>query len=234
VKPLPETRVVLNTLVGYGRTEIVEGLATLVQQTRIIVPELSGLSLGRVEDGLVFTLVASSVDVAAIDAAQYLDGGPCVEATAEATIEAWTLPADAQDLHDEQRWATYVRATAAAGIASSLSLPVMSDGRAIGSVNLYASTPDAFDGNHAELAKVLGASVTEVVANADLTFSTRLQAAQAPVRLAYHDIQIAVGIIAERLKVNVEDARERLADSAERAAITQLEAARALIETLTG
>ena len=168
MEPVPETRVVLNQLVRHGETEIVAALADMTRLTAAIVPEIVGLSLGHVQHGLVFTLAASDVDTAVIDAAQYLGGGPCVEASTGAHTETWTLPEDPEELLDERRWAMYARASAAAGIASSLSLPLLSDGRAVGGVNLYASTPDAFDGHHEELAHALGTSASDAVSNADL------------------------------------------------------------------
>jgi GAF domain-containing protein len=234
VEPVPETRVVLNQLVRHGETEIVAALAEMARLTAAIVPEIVGLSLGHVQHGLVFTLAASDVDTAVIDAAQYLGGGPCVEASTGAHTETWTLPEDPEELLDERRWAMYARASAAAGIASSLSLPLLSDGRAVGGVNLYASTPDAFDGHHEELAHALGTSASDAVTNADLSFRTRTEAAEAPERLAGNDdIQLAAGIIAQSHGLSLETARERLAEAAAQAGIAQVEAARAVIHTHT-
>jgi GAF domain-containing protein len=204
----------------------------MARLTAAIVPEIVGFSLRHVQYGLVFTLAATDVDTAVIDAAQYLGGGPCVEASTGAHTETWTLPEDPEELLDERRWAMYARASAAAGIASSLSLPLLSDGRPVGGVNLYASTPDAFDGHHEELARALGTSASNAVTNADLSFHTRTDAAEAPQRLAEHDdIHMAAGIIAESQGVSVETARERLAEAAAQAGITEVEAARAVIHT---
>jgi hypothetical protein len=77
----------------------------------------------------------------------------------------------------------YTQASAAHGVASSLSLPLLRVGGVVGSVNLYASTPDAFEGHHGDLADAWGSSPAAVVANADLSFATRLEAVEAPQRL---------------------------------------------------
>ena len=61
------------------------------------------------------------------------------------------------DALDEQQWLLYARTSAAAGVATSLSLPLRQNGQVTGSVNLYASAPNAFEGHHDELAAIFGA-----------------------------------------------------------------------------
>lgn len=207
MEPLPETQQVLADLAGYVGTDVAATLLTMGTRAKEIVPECVGLSLGRVEDGITLTLVASSDESAVLDAVQYLDGGPCVDAADKAE------PLDVRhtELLDESRWQMYARATAAAGVASSLSLPIIREGRVVGGVNLYASTPNAFDGRHEELARALHASAEGAVTNADLTFETRRRAAEAPARLAdLEDIDIATGIVAASQDVGIDTALARL------------------------
>ena len=194
-----------------------------------LVPECVGLSLAVLEGGLTFTLVASDLQAAALDAAQYLDGGPCVDAVEEGRRHSVTI----EDLLDEGRWQIYAESSAAVGVASSLSLPIFRGGRVVGGVNLYASTPDAFNGRHQVLADAVGASVQDAVTNADLSFSTRKAAAEAPTRFNdERDIDVALGVIAARRDVEIAAARRRLDDAAQRAGITTVQAARALIRLL--
>jgi GAF domain-containing protein len=225
VEPVPGTREVLKGLMDQGDIDLVTALFEMGRLAQEIVPECVGLSLGQTEDGIVFTLVASSVEVAAIDAAQYLDGGPCVEASTAGR----PMDVDPDDPLDENRWAIYARASAAAGVASSLSLPLLAGDRVVGGVNLYASTPNAFDGHHEELANALDASAKGAVTNADLSFRTRREAERAPAWLAdSQDVNIAVSLICERQQVDEETARTRLRGAAERAGITEIQAARAV------
>jgi GAF domain-containing protein len=193
------------------------------------VPATVGLSLALLKDGLTLTLVASSDQISALDAVQYLDGGPCVEAAHEARV----IAVDRDNILDEGRWQMYAQATAASGVASSLTLPISRQGRVVGTVNLYAATADAFDGHHPELAEALTGSAQSVVTNADLSFSTRLAAAAEPTRLADADaINIAVGIISASQDVDIPTAQERLLLAATRAGITQAQAARAVREAI--
>jgi GAF domain-containing protein len=225
VEPTPETRDAFVELARHGSTDLVVLVLDMGRRAEEIVPDCVGLSLGLFEEGMAFTLVSSVVQIAALDAVQYLDGGPCVEAAhANDTIEV-----NAADLIDEDRWRMYAQASAATGVASSLTLPILSGERVVGSVNLYAATEDAFVGHHDELAAALGASAEHAIVNADLSFDTRLAAAETPVRVAEgSEIDRALGIIAANQHVDIPTARERLRQAAARAGITEAQAARAV------
>jgi GAF domain-containing protein len=152
VEPLPETAEALRELARVGEVSLGITLYAMATRVRAVVPELVGLSLAVLEDEVTLTLVASSERLAALDAVQYLDGGPCVAAAARAE----PLDVNVDDLLDEGRWQLYAAASAASGVASSLSLPVMDGARVVGGVNLYAATPDAFTGKHEEIAEAIG------------------------------------------------------------------------------
>jgi len=147
----------------------------------------------------------------------------------EAAHEAAVVNLDRDDLLAEDRWKLYSQLTAAAGVESSLTLPILEHGRVIGTINLYAATSDAFEGHHEALAQALGASAQDAITNADLSFSTRLAAAESPTRLAdQDDIDIAVGIIAATREVDIPVAQRLLQAAAARAGIREGQAARAI------
>jgi hypothetical protein len=225
VEPIPESDAALDEYLSFGDTDARDELLELGRVAREIIPELVGLSLTVVEDGVTFTLVASDDEVAAIDLAQYVDGGPCQEGIETGEI----IQQEVADLFDEQGWLSYARASAARGVASSLSLPVLQDGRPVLGINLYASTPDAFDGHHEELAGALKASAAGIVTNADLSFRTRLQATQALDRIGeQRDFDIGVGVLAAQLDLTVEQATEQILALAARAGVTPAQAGRVL------
>jgi GAF domain-containing protein len=225
VEPTPETVEAFDKLARRGSTDLVELVLTMGRRARRIVPECVGLSLALFEDGLSFTLAASSEDIAALDAVQYVDGGPCVKGALDNEV----IDAHPGDLVDEDRWQLYARTSAAVGVASSLTLPVLRDGQVIGSVNLYAATADAFAGHHEDLGAALGASAEHAILNADLSFSTRRAAVETPQRVAeQYEIDIALGIISASQGLDMPTARERLRDAAARAGITEVQAARAI------
>ena len=196
----------------------------------MVVPDLVGLSLGLSREGVTFTLVASSSGTAVVDAAQYVDGGPCVEVTEG---RAASLEVDTQDPLDEERWRIFAGMGAAAGVASSLSLPVYREGHLVGGLNLYAASRGSFTGHLDALAGLVGADSAEAVSNADLSFSSRQDAMAAPGIL--HDqqeVDTAVGLIAGLQGVDVQVAERRLRDAATRSGIPVALVARALVLAL--
>jgi GAF domain-containing protein len=226
LEPLPETSEALRMLAVQGETTLATHLHELAHRVKALVPDLVGLSLGVAADGVTLTLVASADLLAGLDAVQYLDGGPCVEAMERSEPLDTTIEA----LLDEDRWQLYAQASAAAGIASSLSLPIMGRrGRVVGGVNLYASTGDAFTGLHDAIAEAVESDARLAVANADLSFRTRKDAQDAPTRISEGgDINVALGIIAASQGVDIPIARERLRNAAAQAGITEAQAAKAL------
>jgi hypothetical protein len=217
LEPIPATRLALEELDRQGDAQVgVQLLAKGVQVTRI-VPECFGLSLTLFAEDLTFTLIGSGPEIAALDSVQQPDSRPCVDAAHRGH----------DDVLAEERWRMDAQHDAAAGVASSLTLPIETAGGVLGTISMYASTADAFEGHHQELGAVLEASAEHAVTNADLSFSTRFDAAKAPTVLAdQDDVDIAVGIIAARLGVDIPTAQHWLREAAAAAGITEGQAAR--------
>ncbi len=227
VEPVPETDQALSQL----SPELVEALHGQMSRAQQIVPELVGVSLASTAEGVTFTFVASSDMVATLDAFQYLDGGPCVEAVRRGE----TVHVPDADALDETRWQLFSRAESVAGVSATLSLPVVTEGRVTGGVNLYASEAGAFQGHHDQLADVFGAWAAGAVTNADMMFQTRLEAAKTPARLdALDDIAKAVGVVAATQGVSTDEARTRLEHAGTLAGIATANLARAVLNDLTG
>jgi len=229
VEPIPETSEAIDEFGPFTTgSDLLERLREMSDLVTEIVPECVGLSIAYREHGVTFTLVASDETIAALDGFQYVDDGPCVAAVRE---DRGPVEFSAEDPLAEERWHLFSRACAAAGIASTLTLPIMADHTAVGSVNLYAAAPHAFTGKHTPLAHVLGAWAPGAVANADLSFDTRRTAQQAP-QLLYEEtrLQVALGILAALLDVSVDAATARLQDAAERAGVSPTEMVELIIE----
>ena len=100
----------------------------------------------------------------------------------------------------------------------------------MGGVNLYASTADAFTGHHDDLALLMGTTAAEAVSNADLSFSTRLEARAAPAQIRDRTaIDTAVGLLAALRHSDIDTARRQLIEAAARAGITEALVARVLV-----
>lgn len=231
LEPLPETVEAVGELGPGPDDDLLPELGRLISRATEVVPSLAGVSLARSHDGVTFTLVSSSERAAALDAVQYVDGGPCVEGGHDAEVHA--LHGD--DPLDEERWRLFSAATAAHGVRSTLTLPVLTGGEVVGTVNLYAAQPHAFDDRVGPLADVFGAWAEGAVTNADLSFSTRDAAREAPQRLRDRStFEVATGIVAAQLDVDVEAAEAHLLDAAAQAGVEPVELALEVIRVRWG
>jgi GAF domain-containing protein len=228
LEPVPETGRALTGLAGSVDKPLAAELMRQAEQLEDVVPNLVGLSVAMVREGLTFTLAATQEHIALLDAVQYVFGGPCVDAA----MQGSTLHGGDNDegLLNEQRWAEFARASAARGVMSTLSLPVHDEGRVVGSVNLYAATPNAFRGKEPRVAAIMGAWAPGAVHNADLSFSTREAARLTPQRL--EDMGVldqAAGVVMAAQAVDEVRARQIIADAARQAGQDELAVAREVI-----
>jgi GAF domain-containing protein len=231
VQALPETTAALAALslaTDDADEALVEEFDRAAATTRRIAPECVGLTLTFVQEGMSFTWVATDLESAALDAIQYLEGGPCVHAVEQGTV---TTDSSADPV-DERRWQTFAAATARAGVGSTLSIPLMAGDEVYGGLNLYGRTASAFDGHHEELASLYGGWAGGAVTNADLSFTTLARARTAPRVLAdAANSNVAVGMIMAAHQVPEETARSTLSDVAARAGVTAGQVADILLET---
>jgi len=230
VEPIPETHEALLELERYGDVDLRQDLERLTATARETTPGLVGVSIALMTDDLVLTYVASDYRIAALDGVQYADDGPCLEAIREDTI----ISSDSDGLLDESAWQLFAQATAAAGIRSTLSMPFRRSGVVTGGVNLYGAEKQTFHGKVEVLADLFGAWAPGAVANADLSFQSRLEAVKSPERLrgqAYVDQ--AVGLLISARGLTPDDAEGRLQVAAARAGVAVFVLARALVEAFT-
>ena len=227
MEPIPETAEVIGELEKWYDSGLLHELQHRAAAVRELVPDVVGLSVASLENGVAFTMVATAAEVAVLDAIQYLVGGPCVEsARAEQVVDY-----EPNESVDENRWRNFARATAAKGVASTLTLPILHRGRIVGTVNLYAASARAFAGLHQEIADIFGAWAPGAVINADLSFRTRRTAEESPavVRAAMR-VDIAVGILMERESVDAHRARQLLDEAAQRAGVKVEQLADSIVE----
>lgn len=99
--------------------------------------EACGLTLDRDSTGVTVASTGPLADRA--DERQYeVDTGPCLESMRTGTVVR------VRDMATEERWAPYPERAAQLGVRSSLSLPLVVEGRRSGALNLYATEPGVF------------------------------------------------------------------------------------------
>jgi hypothetical protein len=216
MEPTQETQAAVERLSeASGDLNLLDRLMLWSQVAQSLVPSTLGLSITVVMDGEPFTLTVTREDLAEIDAAQYIDGGPCVASsdTADEVVVA--------DVLDERRWQLFATTAHRLGVRSSLSMPLGgSDPHLPGAINIYAADPAAFAGRERVLAAVFRVPAQELVHNADLSFMTLDFARQLPHRLEEKaKVDRAVGVLQAVYGWSAEEARRRLTAAAGQAGL---------------
>lgn len=165
--PLNESAAALSRfLVGDGRVD--ETLQKIAEMIVEAVPAADMVGLTMLQEGRQRTAVFTDEDAPAIDQTQYDTGeGPCLDAFAqqrEFMIES---------TRDEGSWPAFRQTAAKHGIGSTLSLPMVSDRRAVGAMNLYARRDRAFDENDVEVGRLFAAQAAVVLLNAHAFWDAR-------------------------------------------------------------
>ena len=209
---LPQSREALDEYVTASIDDM-EGLLRVIEGWAVrSVPDCVALSVTLLDEDLTFTLV----DREAASAPQE---------EADSPREAAQAGPDAHPL-DELDWADTARERAFGSIASTVSLPVVEKGRAVLNIDLYASTAHAFRDRIDGLVEALGAWQAGAVTNADLGFETLRRAQHAPERLREQRlVDVAVGLVAARMAVTTDLAAVMLREAAERAGVSESQAA---------
>jgi hypothetical protein len=218
---LPQSREALDEYVTLS-VDDVESLLRVIEGWAVrAVPECVALSVTLLEEDLTFTLVDEEAGAAA-DRARGAERAGAGGA------------ADPGVVLDEREWADMARERAFAGIASTVSLPVVQEGRAVLTIDLYASTAQAFQGRIEGLVAALGAWQSGAVTNADLGFDTLRRAEAAPEELRRRrQVDVAVGLVAARLGMSTSDAYALLQHAAESAGIGEVQAAQVVLALLS-
>lgn len=226
MEPLPETVAAIEELGPFAAdVDLLDQLLDRGRRVLLIVPDCVGLSVASQEHGVTFTMVATAAEVAILDALQYIDGGPCVDAVAARAVIQFEI----DDPMNESQWQTFAQAAHPIGVASTLSLPIVTHGWTTGSINLYASSAQAFAGHHDALAAIFGAWAPGAIANADLSFATRLEAQRAPHLLRDLSLIDRAGqYVADTQGVSLDAARRLITAAAARAGISEAQLAEAL------
>ena len=152
-------------------------------------------------------LAASHPFVAEIDDIQYkvLNEGPCITAALERrTVRSGSLGG-------EKMWPRFGPRVGRLGVHSALSLPLIVSDRAVGAINVYAHTKDAFDDHAAELGELFATPAAVAVHNAQILAQAQALAAQLQSALSSRPIiDQAIGILRGRNGGSAEEAFGKL------------------------
>ncbi|NNH73568.1 GAF and ANTAR domain-containing protein [Nocardia uniformis] len=194
------TAVVLSTPNVEGSLRDIAAITTRILPGRPMV----AITLRR--GGDIATVASTGPHATLLDELHISGGlGPCLHALDTAQ------PVDVPDLTAETRWGDYPHRMLARGVAAVHAEPLLVDGAAVGSLNLYSPLPHGFD-QHALRAITLTAAHTAVLLSAAITMADQstltrqLQAAMASRSL----IDQAIGIIMGQRRCDRDTAFETL------------------------
>lgn len=168
------------------------------------------------------TAVATSDVARRIDCLQYeaATGGPCLDAYRQQQI--LRIDSTASD----RRWPEFSGTAAAAGIASTLSIPLVVGGDGLGAMNVYSYREHGFPASDERLAATLGSCASVALANARGYWRVARLADQLEQALATRGVvEQATGILMARHQCSAEQARHVLAAAAQRNRLTLTEVA---------
>lgn len=139
------------------------------------------------EDGRVLTKAATDDLALQLDMAQYeTDEGPCLDSLRKGDVYV------IRDIRREDRWPRFVDQAAAAGLASSASLPLKVRDRTIGALNCYSKSASSFGTNEVRVAS------SEMIGHLNEALETRETIGQ------------AMGILMEQQRIDDREAFETL------------------------
>ncbi|GAB3792444.1 ANTAR domain-containing protein [Nocardioides ungokensis] len=233
MEPIPETVAAIEELGPFAVDgDLAERLRDMGRRVCELVPDCVALSLVSREHGVTFALVATDAEIALLDALRHLDVGPVSEPgpASRPVAQRGPPPSLPEDVLDERAWQRLAQRGAAPAVASSLTMPILTDGLTTGTVTLYAGSDNAFGGLHEQLATILGSWAPGAVTNADLPFRSRRAAERAPDLLAREGvIGRAVRALAAHLDLDLRAARRHLSRAARRAGISEAQLAEAIV-----
>ncbi len=179
----------------------------LVEETLALSQPLlgaAGATITAVSAGGPKTIASSSSQLTAIDEAQYrLGAGPCLEAVTGTIVTVDDFAADS-------RWPSVAEAAAAAGVQSSVSVPM----RAVnGSLNVYEAGTGSHGSDQIQLAAALARQLETALVSIEMHRRTAVVAEQLTEALSSRaEIEQAKGILMARNGIDADSAFAQLRD----------------------
>jgi GAF domain-containing protein len=187
-----------------GLRALLRNVATFAARA---IPGADGVGVTMLGGAEADTLVASADFVSAVDAIQYgLGQGPCVTAAADRrTVRSGALETDPD-------WPEFGPRTAALGVHSVLSLPLVADDVVVGAMNVYAHARDAFDPRAQRLGELFSVPAAVSVHNARALFQAHRLAGELQSAMDSRSvIDQALGVVMSRTGGTEKEAFDGLA-----------------------
>ena len=205
----------------------------LVAITRVavsVVEPCDGCSLTMRDRGVPAAPVADSDWSLELDRLQFVEQeGPCLDCMREGSVMR------SRDLAADGRFPHYGPKAAERGAHSALSLPLASDGRTVGALNLYSRRPDAFDSDTVAVGELLAAHASLAISAAAAYYSSRDLADQMRQALTSRAvIEQAKGVLLARQGGTPDEAFSTLVELSQRSNRKLRDVAQAIVDGVAG
>jgi GAF domain-containing protein len=177
-------------------------LQSVARTALTVVPgcEHASVSLRHANDR-VRTPAATDEVALLLDARQYqLDEGPCLDAVRNEPVVVTGDLGDDEAEGGRGRWSQWSRSAREAGVRSVLSVRVGTPGTVLGSLNLYADPPRAYDRDAVALARLFADHAATATALSNELVGLRSALA------TRHTIGLAQGVLMQRYSLDVDAA----------------------------
>ncbi|MFC4019942.1 ANTAR domain-containing protein [Micromonospora sp. GCM10011542] len=211
-------------------TDLDAVLSRIAHLARRAIPGGREVSLTLVRGGTPYSVAVTGELARELDEWQYEhERGPCLDASASG--DTLSIP----DMASEDRWPRWAARARDAGVLSSLSVGLPIQDAVVGTLNVYAAAPRAFDGEAIELARTFSAYAAVALANAHLYESTATLARQMQSAMESRAvIEQAKGIIMGERRCSAEEAFALLSKLSQDSNRKLREVAAALVERAAG
>jgi len=187
----------------------------------------AGLTLVSAEGN--HTRAASNSLVEQADQMQYTyDAGPC--------LTAWRdqVPVQIDDISAEDRWPEWTSAVTALGVRSMLSVPMLSAGRSMGAIKVYADRPRVYDSSSVTILELFAQQAAVLLSNTEAVSDARKLSVQLTAALEDRDvIGQAIGVLLAQGASDVPAALKSLRSAAQRAGTPLHTVAQGILDTTT-
>jgi GAF domain-containing protein len=133
-----------------GQESLSEALDEVCRIAVRAVPGTDGASITSFTEGGPRAVAASDPWAEALDELQHAEHeGPCLDAARTGLVFR------IRDIGEELRWPSYAPRAVERGVQSMVSLPMTTESKTLGALNMYSRRPDAFSAEEISVAEIL-------------------------------------------------------------------------------
>lgn len=152
-----------------GEGTLQDTLQRVAVHAQQALPAAAMTGITMLVDGRARTAVFTDESAAEIDSAQYETGiGPCLDSFRHGKVFR------IDDTTKDDRWPPFTEAAAAAGVRSTLSIPLVANHEGLGALNFYSRTPNGFAEEDEEVGAQFGVQAAIVLANTQAYWDAHL------------------------------------------------------------